>query len=67
MTSLIISFIVSLISPIIGFLYVPETLGMREKDFKEEKEEERLLEKTTSMDHYDENIQAINYVHMELT
>lgn len=67
MTSLIISFTISLISPMIGFLYVPETLGMREKDFKEEKEEERLLEKARSMDHYDENVQAINYVHMELT
>jgi len=67
MTSLIISFIISLISPIIGAMYVPETLGMREKDFKQEKEEERLLEKTKSLDHYDENSQAINYVHMELT
>jgi MFS family permease len=67
MTSLMISFIISLISPMIGLLYVPETLGMRETDFKEEKEQERLLEKTRSMDHYDEHSHAINYVHMELT
>jgi hypothetical protein len=41
--ALSISFVVAVIPPIIGYLFVPETLGMRERDFKEEKKEERLL------------------------
>lgn len=30
-----------MIPPIIGYIFVPETLGMRQKDFKEEKLEEK--------------------------
>jgi hypothetical protein len=36
----------SVIPPIIGILFVPETLGMREKDFKKEKEIEKLNRRT---------------------
>jgi hypothetical protein len=41
--ALSISFFIAIIPPIIGYVFVPETLGMREKDFREEKEEERIL------------------------
>ena len=41
--ALSISFVIAVIPPIIGYIFVPETLGMRERDFKEEKAEERLL------------------------
>ena len=40
--ALSISFFIAIIPPIIGYIFVPETLGMREIDFKEEKAEERL-------------------------
>lgn len=42
--ALSISFVIAVIPPIIGYLFVPETLGMRQKDFKEEKMEEKLLQ-----------------------
>ena len=38
-----ISFLIAIIPPIIGYIFVPETLGMREIDFKEEKAEERMV------------------------
>ena len=41
--ALSISFLIAIIPPIIGYVFVPETLGMRDIDFKEEKAEERLL------------------------
>jgi hypothetical protein len=41
--ALSISFVIAVIPPIVGYLFVPETLGMRERDFKEEKMEENLL------------------------
>ena len=41
--ALSISFFIAIIPPIIGYIFVPETLGMREIDFKEEKAEERLM------------------------
>ena len=43
MTALTVSLVLAMIPPVIGVLFVPETLGMREKDFKEEKVEEKLL------------------------
>lgn len=43
MSALTISLAVGILPPIIGAIFVPETLGMREKDFKAEKEEERIL------------------------
>ena len=42
MTALWISFCFAVIPPIIGALFVPETLGMRQIDFNEEKREERI-------------------------
>jgi hypothetical protein len=39
--ALSICFVFGVIPPIIGYVFVPETLGMREKDFKEEKLEEK--------------------------
>ena len=39
--ALSISFVIAVIPPIIGYIFVPETLGMRQKDFKEEKLEEK--------------------------
>lgn len=42
MTALWISFCFAVIPPIIGALFVPETLGMRQIDFNEEKKEERI-------------------------
>jgi len=41
-TALVISFFIAIIPPVVGYVFVPETLGMREKDFKEEKEQERI-------------------------
>ena len=41
--ALLISFVFAVIPPIIGYIFVPETLGMRERDFKEEKMEEKLI------------------------
>ena len=41
--ALSICFVIAIIPPIIGYIFVPETLGMRERDFKEEKMEEKLL------------------------
>lgn len=35
--ALSISFVIAVIPPIIGYIFVPETLGMRQIDFKEEK------------------------------
>lgn len=46
MTALVICLAFSVIPPIIGILFVPETLGMREKDFKKEKEIEKLNRRT---------------------
>lgn len=46
MTALIICLAFSVIPPIIGILFVPETLGMRERDFKKEKELEKLNRRT---------------------
>ena len=40
--ALSLSFVIAVIPPIIGYLFVPETLGMRERDFKQEKIEEKL-------------------------
>lgn len=48
-TALSISFVIAVIPPIVGYIFVPETLGLRERDFKEEKQEERIL-KAASMD-----------------
>jgi hypothetical protein len=42
--ALSISFVIAVIPPIVGYLFVPETLGMRERDFKEEKMAEKLLQ-----------------------
>mmetsp|Transcript_3469 Transcript_3469/g.5096 ORF Transcript_3469/g.5096 Transcript_3469/m.5096 type:complete len:140 (+) Transcript_3469:115-534(+) len=42
MVSLGISFVISVIPPIVGAIFVPETLGMREVDFKEEKQHDNL-------------------------
>jgi hypothetical protein len=42
MMALSISFCIAIIPPIIGAAFVPETLGMRQVDFKEEKEEEKI-------------------------
>jgi len=41
--ALSVSFVIAVIPPIIGYLFVPETLGMRQRDFKEEKMEEKFL------------------------
>jgi hypothetical protein len=41
--ALSVSFVIAVIPPIIGYTFVPETLGMRDIDFKEEKAEERLF------------------------
>jgi len=41
--ALSLSFFIAIIPPIIGYVFVPETLGMRERDFKEEKAKERLM------------------------
>eukprot|EP00980_Cylindrotheca_fusiformis_P016144 scaffold4804_cov123-Cylindrotheca_fusiformis.AAC.2 len=49
MTALVISFWIAIIPPIIGALFVPETLGMRQVDFNEEKKEEKL-HRAMSMD-----------------
>lgn len=37
-----ISFWIAIIPPIIGAIFVPETLGMRQVDFNEEKKEEKI-------------------------
>mmetsp|Transcript_43789 Transcript_43789/g.105629 ORF Transcript_43789/g.105629 Transcript_43789/m.105629 type:complete len:531 (-) Transcript_43789:838-2430(-) len=42
MTALSISFCIAIIPPIIGAVFVPETLGMRQVDFNEEKKEEKI-------------------------
>ena len=42
MTALWISFCFAVIPPVIGALFVPETLGMRQIDFNEEKKEEKI-------------------------
>ena len=42
MTAFWISFCFAVIPPIIGALFVPETLGMRQIDFNEEKKEEKI-------------------------
>lgn len=42
MTALMISFWIAIIPPIIGAVFVPETLGMRQIDFNAEKNEEKL-------------------------
>lgn len=42
MTALSISFCIAIIPPIIGAVFVPETLGMRKVDFNEEKKEEKI-------------------------
>ncbi len=62
MTALTMSFFIAIISPLVGAFYVPETLGMREKDFKEEKEEERLL-KSMSVDEVEEE-SYLKYLHI---
>ena len=59
-TALSISFVIAVIPPIIGYLFVPETLGMRERDFKEEKREERESKLGVSVDEDD-----CNYVEMQ--
>jgi hypothetical protein len=41
-TALMISFWIAIIPPIIGAIFVPETLGMRQVDFNEEKKEEKI-------------------------
>lgn len=41
-TALMISFWIAIIPPIIGAIFVPETLGMRQVDFNEEKNEEKI-------------------------
>lgn len=41
-TALLISFAIAIIPPIIGATFVPETLGMRQVDFNEEKKEEKI-------------------------
>ena len=73
MSALTISLAVGILPPIIGAIFVPETLGMREKDFKAEKEEERIL-KSISTDseegfQYDHFIKArtspVKYVEMK--
>ena len=47
--ALSISFVIAIIPPIIGYIFVPETLGMRERDFKDEKMEEQLLRKQQTL------------------
>ena len=42
MTALSISFCIATTPPIIGAVFVPETLGMRTVDFNEEKKEEKI-------------------------
>ncbi|KAL3935588.1 MAG: hypothetical protein SGBAC_008927 [Bacillariaceae sp.] len=42
MMALSISFCIAIIPPIIGAVFVPETLGMRQVDFNEEKKEEKI-------------------------
>lgn len=41
--ALMISFVISVIPPIVGYIWVPETLGMRQIDFQEEKIEEKRI------------------------
>ena len=59
-TALSISFVVAVIPPIIGYCFVPETLGMRERDFREEKMEERQAKLGASVDEGD-----CSYVEMQ--
>jgi hypothetical protein len=42
MTALAISFWIAIIPPVVGAIFVPETLGMRQVDFNEEKKEEKI-------------------------
>lgn len=40
--ALVISFFIAIIPPVIGYIFVPETLGMRQIDFVQEKTEEKI-------------------------
>ena len=52
MVALVFSFVFAVIPPLIGWWFVPETLGMRDIDFNKEKYEEKLikLQQTMSQD-----------------
>jgi hypothetical protein len=60
MTALGISFVIAIIPPIIGAVFVPETLGMRQIDFNEEKKEEKL-QSAVSME-IEEEVSSYGYV-----
>ena len=50
-TALWISFVIAIIPPVIGYALVPETLGMRQIDFKQEKEEEKIQRTLSQLEH----------------
>lgn len=54
MVALGVSFVIAVIPPVVGAFFVPETLGMRQIDFNEEKFEEKLeiIKSTMSGDEY---------------
>ena len=60
MVALLFSFVFAIIPPIIGYLFVPETLGMRSLDFNQEKYQEKLLKIQSTMSQEE----TTAYVHM---
>ncbi|KAL7532922.1 hypothetical protein ACHAWF_004287 [Thalassiosira exigua] len=62
--ALSISFVFAVIPPIIGYVFVPETLGMRGKDFKEEKMEEQLLKAHAKQEKIGIEEDSCDYVEM---
>jgi hypothetical protein len=54
MVALGVSFVIAIIPPVVGIFFVPETLGMRQIDFNEEKFEEKLerIKSTMSEDEH---------------
>ena len=72
-TALVISMGIAIIPPIIGAIFVPETLGMREIDFNDEKKEEKVqfVKSMTSADNNDNNDEfdesTLGYIMMSLS
>ena len=63
--ALLVSFFIALLPPIIGGLFVPETLGMRNVDFNEEKKEEKI-QRALSMEQDGER-STIDYILMSFS
>ena len=62
MIALGLSFVIAVIPPVVGYLLVPETLGMRQIDFNEEKKEEKLHRAMSG-----EEQSTIGYIMMSLS